>query len=80
MTATAYTPHANTTIDLWIWWLSLTSEQQNFLRISVRTAPLSRHVVEFLALTECPLAHRDHDWATATVTDSDALTRFIGLT
>jgi hypothetical protein len=40
--------------DLWGWWHTLTEDQQDLLRITASSLPLSPPVVDFLVWTECP--------------------------
>ena len=44
----------DSTRDLWDWWRTLTEDQQDLLRITASSLPLSPNVVDFLAWSECP--------------------------
>lgn len=64
-------------LDLWIWWQTLTDDQQELLRITASTAPFAPHVVDFLAWTECPLVSPRGGGGPCMVVDPVALTAFI---
>jgi hypothetical protein len=63
-------------LDLWIWWQTLTDDQQELLRITGSTLPFAPHVI-FLAWTECPLVSPRGGGGPSTVVDPEALSRFI---
>ncbi|MCZ3388760.1 MAG: hypothetical protein LH645_06455 [Actinomycetia bacterium] len=41
--------------DLLIWWQTLTSDEQDLLRVTHSVIPDDPHMMAFLASTECPL-------------------------
>ena len=65
------------TMDLWIWWQTLTADQQELLHITASRTPFAPHVVDFLAWTECPLVSPRGGGGPSEVVDPDALTAFI---
>jgi hypothetical protein len=67
-----------TVIDMWDWWQTLTEDQRDLLRITASSAPLSPHVIDFLAWSGCPLTSPPHDgMGPASVIAPDRLTAFI---
>jgi hypothetical protein len=66
-----------TTDELFGWWSTLTEDQQDLLRITASAQPLARHVMDFLAWSNCPLARLADGQGPGLVTDPDRLTGFI---
>lgn len=67
----------STTADLCSWWTTLGHDQQDLLRITASTIPLSRPVMDFLAWSGCPLARLADGQGPAVVTEPGRLTAFI---
>ena len=56
-----WTPPAEPTADLSIWWATLTDQEQMFVRREAWSLAANPPLVDFLALTDCPLVTEPFD-------------------
>lgn len=43
------------TADLMIWWSTLTEDEQDLIQVTQDVLPDDRHLLNFLAVSDCPL-------------------------
>jgi hypothetical protein len=72
-----YPSSTETTGDLWDWWSRLNSDQQDLLRITASSVPISPYVVDFLVQSHCPSIVLPPDGGPARISDVSRFTAFV---
>jgi hypothetical protein len=72
-----YPVPVETTEELWDWWSTLNADQQDLLRITASSVPISPYVVDFLVQSRCPAVIVGPGGGPARVADLARFTGFV---